>query len=282
VVNATETIQAIAIASGYSPSAVASATYTINTSENQTPVVGSLSPAYTAAGSAAFTLTVTGSGFASGSTVFWASTALATQFVSSTELTAQVTAAQIASDGTAAITVQTPSPGGGTSNAMQFEVDSSNGPAYAPKFSSATATANAGSAATYAVTLPSSATNVSATCLNLPSGVTCSYSASAGTVTISTSSTTPTGTYLITVVFTETVPGSITAATLLPILFLPLFFWRRKIYSGKIWLAVCLGLAVLACSAFAIGCGGGVLSSPAPTNTTQTITSSGSVTLNIQ
>ena len=75
-VSSTETIEAIAIASGYSSSAVASATYTINIPANPAPVMSGISPAFTSAGGAAFTLTVTGSGFVSGSTVYWGTSAL--------------------------------------------------------------------------------------------------------------------------------------------------------------------------------------------------------------
>jgi hypothetical protein len=55
-----------------------------------------------------------------------------------------------------------------------------------------------------------------ATCLNLPTGATCSYSATTNTVSIATSATTPRGTYQITVVFTETLPGAAEASILLP------------------------------------------------------------------
>src|SRR5262249_32322734 len=100
---------------------------TINvTGPNPLPALTRLSPAFTSAAGAAFALTVTGSGFASASTVYWGSTALPTQFVSASQLTAQVPAAQIVSAGVTAMTVETPAPGGGTSNTMQFEVDSAD------------------------------------------------------------------------------------------------------------------------------------------------------------
>ena len=88
-------------------------------------VVNSLSPAFTSAGGAAFTMTITGSGFVPTSTVYWGTTALATQYVSATQLTAQVAATNIASAGTTLITVQTTPAGGSTSNSLLFEVDSS-------------------------------------------------------------------------------------------------------------------------------------------------------------
>jgi hypothetical protein len=179
------------------------------------PMIGSLSLAIATAGGAAVTLTVNGSGFTASSTVQWGSTSLSTQYLSGTELTAQVPSSAIANAGTVTVTVQNLAPGGGVSNAFQFEVDSagSNSP---PNFPSITATVSPGSSATYPVTLPSSATNVSATCLNLPIGTTCTYSATAGAVVITTSSTTPAGTYQVIVVSTETMPGSATVMTFCP------------------------------------------------------------------
>jgi sugar lactone lactonase YvrE len=123
-ISSSETIEAIATASGYRNSAVATAAYTLNIPTNPVPVLGRMSPAFTAEGDAAFTLTVTGSGFTSGSTVYWGTAALSTQFGSGTQLTAQVPASDIVAAGITAITVQTPTLGGGTSNSLQYEVDS--------------------------------------------------------------------------------------------------------------------------------------------------------------
>jgi len=69
------------------------------------PVITSLSPAAAAAGSAGFTLTVDGLGFAAGAVAQWNGTPLSTTFVSSTQVTAAVTANLLASTGTATITV---------------------------------------------------------------------------------------------------------------------------------------------------------------------------------
>jgi hypothetical protein len=81
-----------------------------------------LQPASTAPGSAAFTLTVNGSGFFNVSVVLWNKTPLSTTFVSSTQLTAQVPASDVAAAGTALVTVVNPTPGGGTSNAVPFQI----------------------------------------------------------------------------------------------------------------------------------------------------------------
>lgn len=98
----------------------AAVTFAIN---NTAPIVSSLSPTSALVGGAAFTLTVNGSNFVSGAAVNWNGTALTTSFVSATQLTAQVPAGDIASSGTASITVTNPSPGGGTSGALTFSIN---------------------------------------------------------------------------------------------------------------------------------------------------------------
>ena len=253
-----------------------------DTSNNPAPMLAGLSPGFTHMGGGGPTLTVTGTGFTESSTVNWGSTALTTQFVGATELTAYVTSTQVASAGTASITVKTPTPGGGTSNTLQMEVDSAGSGVSAPVFAPTTATVAPGGSATYSVTLPSAATSVSAKCLNLPQGATCSYAG--GKVTIATSTSTPGGVYAITVVFTETLQAA-SAAVVLPILLLPLAWSRRRSAKGAA-LLICVGLA-LAAGIVLVGCsgggntgnsGGGGGGSPAA----QTVTSSGTVTLTVQ
>jgi hypothetical protein len=283
-VSSTETLQAIATATGYSTSAVATATFAISIPTNPVPTISGISPAFTNAGGAVFALTVNGSGFIASSTVYWGTSALTTTYVSATQLTAQILAADTAAVGTNAITVQTPAPGGGTSNAWQFEVDSASSGSTAPTITSITETVAAGSTASYPVTVPSSVTSVYVTCLNLPTGASCSYSSTTNTVTITTSSTTPKGTYQITVVFIETVSGAASGFILLPILLLPLGFMRRKLAAKGIWLSACLGFVLLATAALSIGCGsgGGGGSGSTTPPTTHQVTSSGAVSLTIQ
>jgi YVTN family beta-propeller protein len=96
-------------------------TFTI-TAENPTPVAASLSPASVSAGGSAFTLTVTGSSFVSGSTILWNGVALTTTFVSSTQLTATVPAGDFSSPGTASVTVYNPTPSGGVSGPLTVTV----------------------------------------------------------------------------------------------------------------------------------------------------------------
>ena len=83
------------------------------------PVISSLSPGSSTAGGSDFTLTVNGSGFVSGAVVQWNGAALATSFVSSSQLTATVTASMIASGGAATVTV---AEDGVTSNAATFTI----------------------------------------------------------------------------------------------------------------------------------------------------------------
>jgi hypothetical protein len=259
--------------------ATASVTLTVNVPLNPLPFLGNITPAIADAGGAAFTITVNGSGFLPSSIVYWGTSALTTQFVSSTQLTATVTAADIAIPGATAVNVQTPAPGGGTSDVLQFEVDSASGSATAPTVPSTVVTVTAGTTATYSISFPASVTNATATCLNLPAGAICSYSFTTGALTISTSSATPAGTYQVTVVFTETVASTSSALLVFPFLLLPLFFLRKKLTSRGIWPAVGLSLILLAATAFSVGCGGS--SSSTKTATTQAVTSSGVVGMTV-
>ncbi|MEW5871816.1 MAG: C1 family peptidase [Chloroflexota bacterium] len=90
---------------------------------NPVPTVTSLSPIAAAAGGSSFTLTVYGTGFVSGaSTVRWNGANRTTTFVSATELHASIPASDIASPGSASVTVYNSSPGGGTSNVASFKI----------------------------------------------------------------------------------------------------------------------------------------------------------------
>jgi len=96
---------------------------TLDTTASPVPFVSfPLVPGSVPPGSGDFLLTVNGSQFVEGSTVNWNSAALATTFVSSTRLTATVPAANVASTGTAIVTVSSPAPGGGVSNILRFTV----------------------------------------------------------------------------------------------------------------------------------------------------------------
>lgn len=73
------------------------------------PSIFLLAPSSVQAGQGAFTLTVTGAGFTSGSILQWNGQPRPTQFLNATTLTASVTAADVAPAGTAYITVVNPS-----------------------------------------------------------------------------------------------------------------------------------------------------------------------------
>ena len=85
-----------------------------------TPTITGISPTSASAGGAAFTLTLNGTNFVSGSTVNFSGSALATTFVSATQLAAVVLASNIATAGIFSVTVT--NPGGVTSNAVSFTV----------------------------------------------------------------------------------------------------------------------------------------------------------------
>jgi hypothetical protein len=130
------------------------------------------------------------------------------------------------------------------------------------------------------VTVPTSATDVSVSCLNLPSGATCSYSSATGSVTIATTSGTLAGIYRVTVVFAETIPGTTSALFLLPLLLLPLITIRKRWQARGIWLLA--GLAIVLTAGAAAGCGGAGNLSTTPFPTTQQVTHSGSVSITVQ
>jgi hypothetical protein len=81
-----------------------------------------LVPTAVSPGAAGFTLSVSGTGFTFGSTIEFNHAPLTTTFVDSEHLTAMVPAAKVASAATAAVTVVNPAPGGGPSNAANFQV----------------------------------------------------------------------------------------------------------------------------------------------------------------
>lgn len=90
---------------------------------NPAPSLTSLSPGIVTAGGPALTLTVTGSGFVDGSTIRVNGAPRSTTFVSLTQLTATIEAGDISAPGMAAITVVSPAPGGGTSNALALTIE---------------------------------------------------------------------------------------------------------------------------------------------------------------
>jgi hypothetical protein len=93
-----------------------------------------LVPSAAAPGAAGFTLTVNGFGFVTGAVLDWNGSARATTVVSSSQVQATITSADVAYVGTANITVVNPAPGGGPSNVVYFPVrQPAAGVAFAPE-----------------------------------------------------------------------------------------------------------------------------------------------------
>jgi uncharacterized protein (TIGR03437 family) len=107
-------------------SCVRTGTITISGGDNPVPTLTALTPNSRGVGQGAFTLSVTGTGFTQASQVRWAGSTRPTTFVSPTQLTAAISAADVASAGNVAVTVSNPAPGGGTSGALNFTVQPLN------------------------------------------------------------------------------------------------------------------------------------------------------------
>src|SRR5437762_1543287 len=177
------------------------------------PTITSISPTSTIAGSGQFTLTVNGTNFLStspASTVNWNGSPLTTTFVSSTQLTAIVPAANVATVGTASVTVVNPAPGGGTSNSVTFTIN----PPPPVITSATTASGTVGVAFSYQITATNNPTSFNAT--GLPSGLTVNTTtgvisgtpttAGAYTVAISASNAGGTGSATLTLTINNPVP----------------------------------------------------------------------------
>jgi hypothetical protein len=172
-----------------------SVNFNISAASNPPPTLTSISPAFTGAGGAAFTLTLTGTNFISSSLAQFKGSARATTFVSATQLTAAITAADIATSGAAAITVVNSAPGGGTSNSQTFTITD-----FSVTATTTTQTVTAGQPANFTIAattvggaFPGS---VTFTASGLPSGATASFSppsVTAGANTTMTVTTTARG-----------------------------------------------------------------------------------------
>jgi Right handed beta helix region len=88
-----------------------------------TPTLTGISPTSATAGDSATTITLTGSSFVNSSTADFNGAAIATTFVSATQLTAVIPASDLTTAGAESITVVTAGPGGGTSAAQTFTVN---------------------------------------------------------------------------------------------------------------------------------------------------------------
>jgi uncharacterized protein (TIGR03437 family) len=131
----------------------APADFTVEGASNPQPTITGLSPSSVAAGSGPLTLTISGSGFIALSAVTFNGALHATTFVSSGQLHITLAALDLAAVGSFAVVVSNPAPGGGSSNAVAFAVQSE---VVAPKLTSLTLSASsvvAGGSVTGTVTL---------------------------------------------------------------------------------------------------------------------------------
>ena len=101
-------------------------TLAISAISNPVPTLLDLDPSSAIAGDSAFTLTVIGTKFVPGSVVLWNGSPRQTAYFGPDELRAQITAADVANQGTADISVFNPGPGGGTSNVKAFSITTLN------------------------------------------------------------------------------------------------------------------------------------------------------------
>jgi len=90
--------------------------------DNPIPQLSGLSPNHVTEGSNGFTLVITGANFNSSSVVLWNGQPRPTLLVSTAELTAEVTGADIFTAGTIPVSVINPEPGGGLSQALSFSI----------------------------------------------------------------------------------------------------------------------------------------------------------------
>ena len=93
------------------------------TLKNPVPAITGLSPGSATVGVAPFTLTVAGKGFMSSSVIRLDGTALRTKYISKTELTAAVDLSAVTAGASYAVTVSSPTPGGGASAQASFALN---------------------------------------------------------------------------------------------------------------------------------------------------------------
>ena len=96
--------------------------FTITSGTGSVPTIDGLDQLGAAVGGPAFILRVSGSNFVASSVARWNGSDLPTTVVSSTLLTAQIPASDIATTGTATVTVFNPAPGSGSSNPSTFTI----------------------------------------------------------------------------------------------------------------------------------------------------------------
>jgi uncharacterized protein (TIGR03437 family) len=185
-------------------------TFTINSAT--APSLSSISPGSISAGSSSLTLTVNGSGFTTGSNVYWNSSGLVTSYVNSGQLTATVPSNYIASQGTVNVTVQNPG-GGGTSNGLTFTINAPQVNAPSITTGSPLPNGTVGAAYSQAITATGGTTPYTGwtvTAGSLPGGLSLSAGSQAGTELLS-GTPTAAGTFQFTIQVTDTAGLTATA-----------------------------------------------------------------------
>jgi len=86
------------------------------------PVITALSPSTAVAGTSSLSLIAYGNNFTPTSVVRWNGSPRTTTYSTSTQLSAAISSADLAFAGSPQVTVFTPAPGGGTSNAVTFTI----------------------------------------------------------------------------------------------------------------------------------------------------------------
>lgn len=112
----------ISVANPISGGTINSTNFIFPVTTGFSPQLTILSPGAKIVGSADFVMTVFGKDFLPGATVLWNGSPRSTNFIASTELEAVITAADLATVGTATVTVSDPAPGGLSSNFETFQV----------------------------------------------------------------------------------------------------------------------------------------------------------------
>jgi hypothetical protein len=170
-------------------SVTATAKVTVN---NPIPTITSLSPSHSNAGAAISTLTVNGANFVSGAAVSFNGKSETTTFVSATQLTATVPAADNALGGSLQVSATNPAPGGGTSAGQTFTADS-----FTATIQANAATVTAGQPAQYSIIIAPTTNGFSNTvtlgATGLPQGTAAMFSqnsvAAGNTVTMTVTTT---------------------------------------------------------------------------------------------
>ena len=89
---------------------------------NTAPQITGLTPAFVEVVRDGFTLTIHGSNFVNGATIFWDGVPLTTTFVNPSELTVAISANLIATGRTIGVTIINPEPDNQTANLITFTV----------------------------------------------------------------------------------------------------------------------------------------------------------------